>query len=163
MPAAKSVQPEPSARCRSKRVVRIGLAEVNLQTCLPYVGRDACQLCVDECHHAGYHAIEFTRVGTEIDATGNPIEDSGFLAPVVLPDKYVVCGLCQTRCYGINVADKGLLATSTIVISAGAGKEDRLMSGSYAALRETKQAQRAAKHQSQPPNDSESYLPDFLK
>ena len=148
-----------------KRVCHIGLAEVNLQTCLPHAGREACQLCVDECHHAGYHAIEFTRVRTEVDAAGNPIEDSGFLAPVVLPDKCVGCGLCQTRCYGINVADKDLIPESAIVISAGAGKEDRLMSGSYVALREAEQTQRAAGEQRQPNSaaDGDGYLPDFLK
>ncbi|GDY07302.1 hypothetical protein LBMAG52_07880 [Planctomycetia bacterium] len=148
-----------------QKVCHIGLAEVNLQTCLPYAGREACQLCVDECHHAGYHAIEFTRVRTEVDAAGNPIEDSGFLAPVVLPDKCVGCGLCQTRCYGINVADKGLIPESAIVISAGAGKEDRQMAGSYLALREAEQAQRAAEiqSQSQPTGEGDGYLPEFLK
>jgi ferredoxin len=146
-----------------KKVCRIGLAEVNRQTCLPYAGREACQLCVDECHHAGYHAIEFTRVGTQVDAAGHPVEDSGFLAPVVLSDKCVGCGLCQTRCYGINVADKGLLAESAIVISAGANKEDRLMNGSYVALREAEQAARAAEQKKQPTSDGDSYLPDFLK
>ena len=84
---------------------------------------------------AGYHAIEFIRVGTQADTAGNPIEDSGFLAPVVRPDKCVGCGLCQTRCFGINMAEKGLLRASAIVIEAGQGKEDRLFSGSYVALR----------------------------
>ena len=117
-----------------KQVCRIGLAELNLTTCLPHAGREACQLCVDECHHAGYHAIEFTRVGTEVDAAGNPIDDSGFLAPVVLADKCVGCGLCQTRCYGINVLDRHVLDSSAIVITAKPGFEDRLTSGSYLAL-----------------------------
>ncbi len=108
-----------------KRHFRMGLAIVNKQTCLPYAGREACQLCVDECIAAGYHAIEFTRVGTELDKKGNPIEDSGFAAPVVLTDRCVGCGLCQTRCYGINVAEKQLLDVSAIIIEAGAGKEDR--------------------------------------
>lgn len=84
------------------------------------------QLCVDECQHAGYHAIEFTRVRTEVDAEGNPMEDSGYLAPVVLTDKCVGCGLCQTRVYGINVADKRLLTESAVLIHAGADEEDRL-------------------------------------
>lgn len=125
-----------------KKVCRIGLAEVNFQTCLPYAGREACQLCVDECVAAGYHAIEFTRVGTEADADGNPIEGTGYLAPVVLPDKCVGCGLCQTRCYGINALEKKLLTASAIVISAGEGKEDRLMRGSYRTLREEEAAAR---------------------
>jgi NAD-dependent dihydropyrimidine dehydrogenase PreA subunit len=147
-----------------KKVCRIGLAEVNLQTCLPHAGREACQLCVDECHHAGYHAIEFTRVGTEVDTEGQPLEDSGFLAPVVLADKCVGCGLCQTRCYGINVADKKLLSSSAIVIHASEGKEDRLMSGSYQALRDEEARQRQAREpQLEMPNDDDGYLPDFLK
>jgi len=146
-----------------KRVCRIGLAELNLQTCLPYAGREACQLCVDECHHAGYHAIEFTRVHTEVDAAGNPIEDSGFLAPVVLADQCVGCGLCQTRCYGINVLDKHLLSSSAIVISAGDGKEDRILSGSYMALREQEHARDEAARQSQSETSPDGYLPDFLK
>lgn len=146
-----------------KRVCRIGLAELNLQTCLPYAGREACQLCVDECHHAGYHAIEFTRVHTEVDAAGNPIDDSGFLAPVVLADKCVGCGLCQTRCYGINVLDKHVLSSSAIVISAGDGKEDRIRSGSYVALRELERARHDAEHSLPDETSRDGYLPDFLK
>ncbi|MBL8830256.1 MAG: 4Fe-4S binding protein [Planctomycetaceae bacterium] len=108
-----------------KRHFRMGLAVVNKQTCLPIAGREACQLCVDECVAAGYHAIEFVQVRTEVDKAGNPIEGTGFLAPVVLAEKCVGCGLCQTRCYGINVIEKQLLPTSAIIIEAGAGKEDR--------------------------------------
>jgi NAD-dependent dihydropyrimidine dehydrogenase PreA subunit len=145
-----------------KKVCRIGLAELNLQTCLPHAGKEACQLCVDECQHAGYNAIEFTRVRTEVDAEGNPIEDSGFVAPVVLAEKCVGCGLCQTRCYGINVLDKHLLNESAIIIRAGQGKEDRLSSGSYLALREAEAKARAEQNQNAPAA-SESYLPDFLK
>ena len=55
-----------------KRVARMGLAVVNQQTCLPYAGREACQLCVDECRLAGYDAFEFMRVGTELDAPASP-------------------------------------------------------------------------------------------
>ena len=45
--------------------------------------------------------------------------------PVVLADRCVGCGLCQTRCYGINVVEKNLLTKSAIIIEAGPGKEDR--------------------------------------
>ena len=118
-----------------KKAARMGLAIVNLKTCLPYSEREACQLCVDECVAAGYHAIEFINHGTKMDADGNPIEGTGFLAPVVRGDKCVGCGLCQTRCYAINVAQKKLIDESAIIIEAGEGKEDRLMRGSYVALR----------------------------
>ena len=86
-----------------KRHARMGLAIVNENTCLPFADREACQLCVDECNAAGYEAIEFTQVYTKVDDQGVPIEGTGYLAPVVLEDKCVGCGLCQTRCYGINV------------------------------------------------------------
>jgi Pyruvate/2-oxoacid:ferredoxin oxidoreductase delta subunit len=115
----------------------MGLAIVNEQTCLPFAGVEPCQLCVDECHAAGYHAIEFVQVHTEVDEqTGLPVEGTGFSAPRVLADRCVGCGLCQTRCYGINKAAKRLLTASAIIIEAGEGREDRLMQGSYVALRE---------------------------
>ena len=118
-----------------KRVVRMGLALVNEQTCLPFANREACQLCVDECAAAGYHAIEFTRVHTQVDDDGLPIEGSGYVAPVVLADKCVGCGLCQMQCYQFNVKQKELLDESAIIVEPGEGKEDRLMSGSYVELR----------------------------
>ncbi|QDT13676.1 Putative electron transport protein YccM [Planctomycetes bacterium K23_9] len=122
-----------------KRVARMGLAIVNESTCLPYAGREDCDLCVQECNAAGYEAIEYIQVGTESDENGRPIEGTGMLAPVVLADKCVGCGLCQTRCYGINVKEKGLLSHSAIIIEAGEGKEDRLMAGSYIELRRAEQ------------------------
>jgi len=143
-----------------KRVARIGLALVNLETCLPYAGKEACQLCVDECVAAGYDAIEFTQVGTEVDEDGNPIEGSGYLAPVVLAEKCVGCGLCQTRCHAINVGEKRPLDSSAIVIKAGAGREDRLVSGSYQQLR-TDEAKRS-QQENHGLDDDQQYLPDFL-
>jgi len=144
-----------------KRHARIGLAIVNHATCLPHAQKEACQLCVDECVSAGYHAIEFTRVGTQMDAAGNPVEESGFLAPVVLADKCVGCGLCQTRCYAINRVAKELLPESAIMIEAGEGREDRLFSGSYKELRESEARRRLESSPKSPGADD--YLPDFLK
>jgi ferredoxin len=108
-----------------KKSTRMGLAIVNQQTCLPIAGREACQLCVDECNAAGYRAIEFRQVHTQMDDDGNPIEDSGFLAPSVMAHRCVGCGLCQTRCYAINVKQLHKLDHSAIVVEAGEGKEDR--------------------------------------
>ena len=140
-----------------KRVARMGLAKVE-PNCLPLAGHEACQLCVDECNAAGYRAIEFIRVHPTLDAAGNPIEGSGFSAPVVLADKCVGCGLCQTRCHVINVKTKKLISSVAIVVEAGPGKEDRMSSGSYLAVRA---------HESEakkPDSDSsDSYLPDFLR
>ena len=144
-----------------KRQVRMGLAFIDLQTCLPHAGKEACQLCVDECTSAGYNAIEFTQVGTEVDDAGQPIEGTGYLAPLMIDDKCVGCGLCQTRCYGINVAQKHLLEESAIVILAGTGREDRLMIGSYKQLRADEAASKAAATDSN--SSGADYFPDFLR
>ncbi|NQT88031.1 4Fe-4S binding protein [bacterium] len=148
-----------------KRVARMGLAVVNETTCLPYAGAEACQLCVDECTAAGYNAIEFLRVGVEIDDEGLPVLGSGLLAPSVLADKCVGCGICQSRCYGINVKQKHALAASAIVVEAGEGKEDRIRTGSYLALRETEQRHREEqlRKENEQRGDDGGYLPDFLK
>lgn len=147
-----------------KRAARIGLAEVDRAICLPHAGRGACQLCVDECRMAGYDAIEFVRVGGEVDEKGEPIEGSGHLAPVVREDRCVGCGLCQMRCRGINVKSKNLLDHSAIRVVAGTGKEDRIMSGSYRALREARAGQRRdGRDGSEDVPGAADYLPDFLK
>jgi len=146
-----------------KRACRIGLAVVNPLTCLPHAGQAACQLCVDECTAAGYDAIEFVRVGTQTDAAGKPIEESGFLAPRVRPELCVGCGLCQTRCRAVNVVQKGLLAESAIRVEAGEGKEDRLTRGSYVALRgDERHKRRADQERLLPRGASDAYLPKSL-
>ncbi len=147
-----------------KRAARVGLAIVNEATCLPHLGTQACQLCFDECKAAGYNAIEFARVHVELDANGQPVEGSGFSAPVVLAEKCNGCGLCQTRCYHVNARQKRLMAESAIVVIAGPGNEDRLMRGSYLALRDAERRQREEKRRKlQPKAKDEGYLPDFLK
>ena len=139
-----------------KRHARMGLAIINESTCLPFHG-EACQLCVDECTAAGYDALEFVAVGTEVDERGQPIEGTGQLAPLLIPDKCVGCGLCQTRCHGINVAAKGVLRESAIIIEAGNDHEDRLMTGSYVQRRESETQPGEASATSEG-----SYLPTFL-
>ncbi|MFO0904874.1 MAG: 4Fe-4S binding protein [Pirellulales bacterium] len=147
-----------------KRVARMGLAILNESTCLPLAGREACQLCVDECHAAGYHALEFTQVHTQVSDDGTPIEGSGFLAPVVIADRCVGCGLCQTRCFGINVDQKHLLTSSAIVIEAGGDREDRLLHGSYRALRAAERRARDEQRRDSPTAPAPAdYLPDFLQ
>ena len=70
----------------------------------------------------GRHAIEFARVHVKVDEDGQPVPGSGFLAPVVLADKCVGCGLCQTRCNLINVKAKHLLKETAIRVEAGPGR-----------------------------------------
>lgn len=133
-----------------KRVARMGLAIVDESTCLPFAGKEACDLCVQECVSAGYNAIEYTQVGVEVDDQGQPIEGTGYAAPVVLADKCVGCGLCQTRCNVINVKQRHVLTKSAIIVEAGEGKEDRIMSGSYLELQRQRQAERYDARSNQP-------------
>lgn len=144
-----------------KRAARIGLAQVDQHTCLPYAGQGSCQLCVDECRMAGYDAIEFIRVGGELDERGEPVEGSGHLAPVVRKDRCIGCGLCQMRCHAINVKVKHLLKHGAIQVLAGEGKEDRIMSGSYIALRNERATQKSKNHSED--TAPTEYLPDFLR
>ncbi|HAK96941.1 MAG TPA: 4Fe-4S ferredoxin [Planctomycetes bacterium] len=147
-----------------KRAARMGLAIVDARACLPYAGREECRLCENECTAAGYRAIEFLRVGVAVDERGAAVPGTGFAAPVVLAEKCVGCGLCQTRCFNINVAGKKLLAESAIRIAAGPGREDRMRSGSYRALREAEQAAREKERRArEAAAGSGEYLPDFLK
>jgi polyferredoxin len=127
-----------------KRAARMGLAVVDAESCLPWAGRDDCQLCRDECEAAGYRAIEFERIGVELDSDGFPVEGTGNLAPVVRPDLCVGCGLCQSVCFRINHRHKGLLERSAVVIAASPGTEDRLYRGSYVELRRTERERKDA-------------------
>jgi ferredoxin len=124
-----------------KKVARIGLAEVQ-SNCLPLAAKEPCQLCVDECVRAGYNAIEFERVHPQIDEQGLPVEGTGFAAPVVIADRCVGCGLCQSICHRINVKDKKMLQETAIVIGAGPGKEDRIATGTYTELRQREEQER---------------------
>ena len=101
-----------------KRRFVLGLATVDRTACLPHAGVADCRLCVDECARAGYDAIEFVAVGTQIDGNGRPIEDVGFLAPVVRPERCVGCGLCQARCAAIVVRTDKALARPAIRVVA---------------------------------------------
>ena len=125
-----------------KRAARMGLAEIDRTTCLPWAGGSECQLCADECRAAGYDAIEFERIGVQVDEDGFPIEGTGVLAPVLLPEHCVGCSLCQTRCHRINVKTQRLLDASAVQVRAGAGREDRMTHGSYLALREQERRDR---------------------
>jgi ferredoxin len=138
-----------------KRAARMGLAIIDQATCLPYAGTGSCQMCLDECTSAGYHAIEFRQVDVQVDADGIPIEGTGRLVPVVLPDLCVGCGLCQTRCHGINVREKKLLGRTAIEVRAGADREDRATRGSFIQMRQQRQAPAT--------RPAETYLPDFVQ
>ena len=109
-----------------KRHFVLGLAIVDRTACLPFAGVADCRLCVDECARAGYDAIEFVAVGTQIDKNGRPIEDVGFLAPVVRAERCVGCGLCQARCAAIVVRTNKALAQPAIKVVAAQRFADAL-------------------------------------
>ncbi len=143
-----------------KRAARMGQVEVDKSTCLAHCKKQECGLCVEECKAAGFNALEYIRVGIEYDSWGMPIQDSGFLAPVVIEEKCVGCGLCQIKCHSENVKEFRLLEKSAIVVKNGSGKEDRFVRGSYKQL----QKERVRKREQQiPAAPKEDYLPDFLK
>jgi ferredoxin len=156
-----------------KRLTRIALAVVDEQTCLQCAGSDACEttgrdgrpslICRDECESAGYHAIDLVRLPMKTDRSNRPAEGSGFLVPMVVQDKCVGCGLCQTRCYNINVKARGLLSASAIRVVAGEGKEDRLIRGSAMELRAREAAERARARPQRPTSTTTSsdYITDF--
>ncbi len=132
-----------------KRYARVGLAEVNKNTCLPFAGKEDCDLCIQECDTAGYHAIDIEMHGTEMDDDGMPIDGTGFAVPVVNEDNCVGCGLCQTRCNIINVNDLGKLEESAIIIYAGGEREDRIFEGSYFELRQQEYNDKQAEYKKQ--------------
>jgi len=101
-----------------KRTTRMGLAIIDKESCLPYTGAAACQMCLDECTAAGYNAIEFRHVDVQLDPDGMPVEGTGRLVPLVLSEKCIGCGLCQTRCHVINVKEKHLLSRTAIEVVA---------------------------------------------
>ncbi|MBE7463917.1 MAG: 4Fe-4S binding protein [Planctomycetes bacterium] len=110
-----------------KRVFRLGLAIVNTKTCLPHAGERDCQLCYDECKAAGYDAIQMRQISLPVPEnleseglySALEIEQmSTILAPFVIPEKCVGCGLCEYRCNTALVKLEPLLQESAIVVVA---------------------------------------------
>lgn len=99
-----------------KQAARMGLAAVNERTCLPYAGRQACDVCVGACPHGAVIS----------EAHGKP---------TVLADLCAGCGACQAACYKTNVRKRSMLDSAAIVVLAGEGREDRITTGSYLPLR----------------------------
>ena len=64
----------------------------------------------------------------------------------------------------LNVVENGPRTRSAIIVDPGKGKEDRLLRGSYIALRETEERKRHEERLSLLDNEAanNSYPPDFL-
>jgi ferredoxin len=99
-----------------KKKTRMGLAEIDEGLCRQCQGGHDCEIadrdgnptliCREVCVLAGYDAIAFKR--------GDP-----GLAPSVIQEQCVGCGLCQAKCFRVNVAEKTLLKKSAIRVQAG--------------------------------------------
>ncbi|MHC4248335.1 MAG: 4Fe-4S dicluster domain-containing protein [Planctomycetota bacterium] len=144
-----------------KRVARTGLAVVR-KPCLPWAGREPCRLCAAECEKAGYGAIEFERVGVRVDEDGMPVPGSGFSAPVVVAERCVGCGLCQSIC-SLRHVKTGKLAAAAIVVEAGPGREDRILTGRYTDLRAREAEARAREEERRRKEFEDKGLGDFYR
>jgi ferredoxin len=118
-----------------KNAARMGLAVIDEKTCLPLAQRQQCQACVDACQAAGYQAIGQDVMAAELDANDQPIAGTGFWIPQLNPVLCVGCLACQAACSTANVRDTRLLEKPAIYVMAGPGREDRMLTGSYIALR----------------------------
>lgn len=137
-----------------KKVARMGLAVINEKTCLPYAGVDDCDICLRECQIAGYNAITMRPVipdnvtydefGQMIDEFGQLVADTALNGPVVNADLCVGCGICQSRCNHRLVEAERKLDAPAVIVIAGEGNEDRIMSGSYRKLRDDRKAASSA-------------------
>jgi ferredoxin len=98
----------------AKKKARMGLVVVDEDACLQCQGGNDCEtigrdgkptlICLEACNLAGYEAL-----CTEEDSSP---------APSVIPEQCVGCGLCQAKCFRVNVVEKKLLRRSAIRVRA---------------------------------------------
>ena len=104
-----------------KRRAKMGLASVDKTICLPHTGERDCQLCLETCRDAGYHAIKMQEIRLEVGdvppgvLTEEELAEAGrILAPVVDAQACVGCGLCENRCGTLRAKREGLIPRSAI-------------------------------------------------
>ena len=100
----------------AKKKSRMGLVELDEGVCRQCQDGHDCEItgsdgnpsliCREVCLLAGYEAITFKR-----GASG--------LMPSVVEEQCVGCGLCQARCFRVNVAEKKLLIKPALRVQAG--------------------------------------------
>ena len=107
----------------------MGLAAINVGTCLPHSGERDCRLCFEECKAAGYNAIQMQQIELEVgdippgampgfgsDSASAQMEMSRIYAPFVDRDACVGCGLCEYRCHKAYVKREKIFRRSAIVV-----------------------------------------------
>ncbi|MFH1378293.1 MAG: 4Fe-4S binding protein [Planctomycetota bacterium] len=112
-----------------KRKTIMGLAVINTDTCLPYLGTEECSICHDTCAKAGYDAIHFQKRDLsstisdedreELESMYSEDEIEAMLtiqAPVVDANACIGCGQCENRCYSLNAVQHKKLNASAINI-----------------------------------------------
>ncbi len=112
-----------------KRKTHMGLAAINVGTCLPHSGERDCRLCFEECKAAGYNAIQMQQIELEVgdippgampgfgsDSASAQMEMSRIYAPFVDRDACVGCGLCEYRCHKAYVKREKIFRRSAIVV-----------------------------------------------
>lgn len=71
-----------------KKKVKIGLAKINQQLCLPYAKNKQCIVCQEHCPVPG----------KAIKLMGKTVYDSGVHKPFVDIDLCIGCGICENKC-----------------------------------------------------------------
>jgi polyferredoxin len=89
-----------------KHLLKIGLAVIDKNRCLPFARGEECLVCEEHCP-TGKKAIVFDRQKVQIE--GRTLE---LLQPRVLKDLCIGCGICETRCpvagrSAINIISEG--------------------------------------------------------
>ncbi|WP_020676019.1 4Fe-4S binding protein [Geopsychrobacter electrodiphilus] len=81
-----------SLEIKQKRQIKIGLAVIDKNRCLPFARGQECLVCEEHCP-TGKKAITFDRHKDLVES-----EARDLLQPRVLKELCIGCGICETRC-----------------------------------------------------------------
>lgn len=125
-----------------RRAVRIGMAEIDRESCLPWSAVGPCDVCVRECAHQGYNAIATDNAGR----------------PRVISHLCTGCGWCEFRC-PVGKGNNRPPAKAAVIV--GAQTQDRIAEGSYRDLRERERAGAVPPRADR--DRAREFLPGFLR
>jgi formate hydrogenlyase subunit 6/NADH:ubiquinone oxidoreductase subunit I len=89
-----------------KQEVKIGLAEINMKSCLPYAYARSCQVCYEHCP-LPEKAI-WLEEATVLDYRGNRVP---MKQPHVNAELCIGCGICENKC---PVSNKAAIKVTSI-------------------------------------------------